>query len=262
MIALMTLLFVGALKLQVSQSYPIIFETSANDRQCIDLNIPDKDDAHLFFLPLNDDIADEVEDWYVTQLAEVTRHDSTQFLKNIDPPPPNVLSASKNIVKSKLSVTVNQIDASPPSSNSETLSYFKLTKMLSIAAQLSRSKGWDRSKGMFKICISVRGKKDVRVLFDALKISEFEEKLNKRHIVKKEHLTPLEEAFDEGISLAHGVIDEMRYMEKRENRMKQTADGTNTRIRYFSYLSIFVLLGVTWIQINYLKSYFKKKKVL
>jgi hypothetical protein len=33
MIALMTLLFVGALKLQVSQSYPIIFETSANDRQ-------------------------------------------------------------------------------------------------------------------------------------------------------------------------------------------------------------------------------------
>jgi len=134
--------------------------------------------------------------------------------------------------------------------------------MLTIAAKLSKSKGWDRSKGMFKICISVRGKKDVRVLFDALKISEFEEKLNKRHIVKKEHLTPLEEAFDEGISLAHGVIDEMRYMEKRENRMKQTADGTNTRIRYFSYLSIFVLLGVTWIQINYLKSYFKKKKVL
>lgn len=100
------------------------------------------------------------------------------------------------------------------------------------------------------------------VLFDAIKVSEYETKLAKRHILKKDHLNPIEISFDEGISLAHSVIDEMHYMEKREIRMKKTTDGTNRRIRYFSYLSILILLGVTWVQIQYLKSYFKKKKVL
>ena len=80
--------------------------------------------------------------------------------------------------------------------------------------------------------------------------------------MKKEHLSPLEEAFEEGVALSHSVLDEMHYMEKREARMKQTTDGTNSRIRYFSYLSVLILLGVTWVQIQYLKNYFKKKKVL
>ena len=157
---------------------------------------------------------------------------------------------------------VDNIDSRPPSSKTVTLSHFKLTKMLKITDTFfSKKKGWDMTRGQFSICISVRGP-GVRVLFEAIKVSEYEEKLSKRHVLKKDHLSPIEKAFDEGIALAHSVIDEMWYMEKREKRMKITADGTNKRIRYFSYLSILVLLGVTWVQIQYLKSYFKKKKVL
>jgi hypothetical protein len=81
-------------------------------------------------------------------------------------------------------------------------------------------------------------------------------------VVKKEHLTPLERAFDQSSALAKSIIDEMHYMEKREIRMKRTADGTNSRIRWFSYLSIVILVGVTWVQMKYLKGYFRKKKIL
>lgn len=248
--------------LRLSQAYPIIFEADHNDRQCIEYNIPDEDDAHLLFIPLNDDIDEEAEDWYVSQMSEISRHESKRFMKELEMAPSNIASKTRGVAKSKVSITVEQIDSRPPSSKTVNLTYFKLYKMERIAEMLSKTKGWDKSRGQFNICISVRGYRDVRVLFDAIKISEYEEKMNKRHIVKKEHLTPLEESFDEAISLSHSVIDEMFYMEKREIRMKQTTDGTNTRIRYFSYLSILVLLGVTWVQIQYLKNYFKKKKVL
>lgn len=230
--------------------------------QCIDLNIPDGDDAHLLFVPLNEDIHPGVEDWYVSQMSEITRHESKKYLKDLDSYPGNVLDAQKKVTKSNLSLYVEQIDAHPPSSRTFTLSYFKLMKIENISEVLSRTKGWNRNLGQYSICISVRGKKDVRILFDAIKLSEYQEKMAKRHLLKKEHLSPLEEAFEEGVALSHSVLDEMHYMEKREARMKQTTDGTNSRIRYFSYLSVLVLLGVTYVQIQYLKNYFKKKKVL
>jgi hypothetical protein len=79
---------------------------------------------------------------------------------------------------------------------------------------------------------------------------------------KAKHLTPLERSLDQSIASAHAVLREMRYMEKREQRMRQTSDHINRRVRYFSYLSIAVLLVVTYIQIGYLKRYFHKKKLL
>lgn len=227
------------------------------------MDIPDNDDAHLLFIPLNYNVHPHVEDWYVTQMSELTRHESNQFMKQLDAYPTNVLDAQKIVKsKSKISTYVEQIDAHPPASKSFNLSYFKLYKLENISEKISKSKGWDRNLGQYSICISVRGKENVRILFDAVKISEYEEKMMKRHTLKKEHLSPLEEAFEEGVALSHSVLDEMHYMEKREARMKQTTDGTNSRIRYFSYLSVLILLGVTWVQIQYLKNYFKKKKVL
>lgn len=260
MVVLVTMFLLSAVRM--IESYPIIMEIHHNDRQCIDLNIPDGDDAHLLFIPVNEDIHPGVEDWYVSQMSEITRHESTKYLKDLDPYPANVHNAQSRVTKSNISLYIEQIDAHPPVSKTFNLSYFKLLKLEHIAEMLSTKKGWNRNLGQYSICIAVRGKKEVRILFDAHKISEYEEKMAKRHLMKKEHLTPLEEAFEEGVALSHTVLDEMNYMEKREQRMKLTTDGTNARIRYFSYLSVMILLGVTWVQIQYLKNYFKKKKIL
>jgi len=77
-----------------------------------------------------------------------------------------------------------------------------------------------------------------------------------------EHLTPLAEQLAESIGSAESVLKEMRYMEGRERRMRQTSDSINSRVRYFSYISVSVLLVVTYIQVTYLKRYFRKKKLL
>mmetsp|Transcript_6703 Transcript_6703/g.7272 ORF Transcript_6703/g.7272 Transcript_6703/m.7272 type:complete len:276 (+) Transcript_6703:70-897(+) len=265
-ISLVLLFVLGLTWLQVSYSYPIIFEATSNQVQCIDLNIPDGDDAHILMLPISDDTSPEAEDFYVSEMAELSRHQSSQFLKELNPLPSNLDEEIKRSSRnSKVSITVK--DPSGKSTKNYPLTHFKLLKILNVAKTMRamvkhRNPGWDQNYGQYNICVRVSGRAHVRLLFDAVKISEYLEKMQKQHVLKKDHLTPLEEAFDEGIALAKSVLDEMYYMEKREIRMKQTTDGTNSRILYFSYMSIFILLAVTWIQINYLKGYFKKKKVL
>jgi p24 family protein delta-1 len=100
---------------------------------------------------------------------------------------------------------------------------------------------------------------DPRMLLDASKAADSAPKTD---FDKDKHLTPLERSLDQSIASANAVLREMRYMEKREQRMRQTSDHINQRVRWFSYLSIGVLLVVTYIQIGYLKRYFHKKKLL
>jgi hypothetical protein len=76
------------------------------------------------------------------------------------------------------------------------------------------------------------------------------------------HLTPLAEQLEESIAAAKTVVKEMGYMESREQRMRKTADSINIRVRCFSYISVCVLLVVTYLQVTYLKRYFRKKKLL
>lgn len=231
------------------------------------MNIPDGDDAHLLFIPLNEDIDEQSEDWFISSLADIARHDSQRFLKDLPTPhqhPTYVKDNSKRLTarNAKVSVSVELVDSHPPSSRTLQLEPFRLTKLQNIAETLTKTKGWDESRGQFELCFYARGHQNVRILFDVVKLSEYMEKYHKKHTIRKEHLTPLEESFEESIGMAHSIIDEMHYMEKREARMKQTTDSTNSRIRYFSYLSVIILISVTYVQIGYLKNYFKKKKIL
>lgn len=240
-------------------AYPIIFEAVHTDRTCIDLNIPDGDDAHILVLPIPDDVSNELEDWFVTEFSEMTRPESIHFLKDLAKAPANIEKKKLSLkAHSKITLTLQE-DDERQTMKSQTLKYYEPTIMSNIS---HNSKGWNANRGSFRLCFTARGSADVRIIFDTIKISEYSEKMKKKHVVKKDHLTPLEAVFDACSSVAKSIIDEMHYMEKREIRMKKTTDGTNARIRYFSYISIAILMGVTWLQIQYLKGYFKKKKVL
>ena len=225
----------------------------------MDLNIPDGDDAHLLFLPLPENVEEDVEDWFVTELSEMSRPDSVQFLKDMAKMPSDIASkVKKHNKRSKVTVTVEEEETKVITRN-QALTYFRPT----IVKNLSQnSKGWNVNRGNYRMCVNAKGHADVRIIFDTIKVSEYKEKLDKKHIVRKEHLTPLDRAFEETSTMAKTILDEMHYMEKREIRMKRTADGTNSRIRYFSYLSISILVAVTWLQLKYMKGYFKKKKIL
>lgn len=118
--------------------------------------------------------------------------------------------------------------------------------------------------GGYSVCFENKNSNQrVKVMFDVVLMSdEGQEDELQNKIIKKEHLTPLEMNFQQGIKAANTILNEMKYMEKREARMRHTAESTNAKIRLFSYVSVIVLLGVTWLQRTYLKSYFKKKKLM
>lgn len=119
----------------------------------------------------------------------------------------------------------------------------------------------------FKNTNSWRQQKDVDVVFDSTLEDTSEDDdpeiaQLKIKMVRKTQITPLEMSLEESISRAEDILEEFKYMEKRERRMRQTAESTNSRVRHFSYLSVCILLGVTFIQVTYLKSYFRKKNLM
>lgn len=62
--------------------------------------------------------------------------------------------------------------------------------------------------------------------------------------------------------LADEIVDELTYLKNREERLRDTNESTNRRVRNFSILVILVLIGLGAWQINYLKNYFKSKHII
>lgn len=126
------------------------------------------------------------------------------------------------------------------------------------------SNEWGNLEG-YGICLT-NAAAPVQVIFDIVLISEEikddDPSSSTKRFTKDKHLTPLEESLDQSINAANSVLREMQYMEKREARMRKTAENINTRVRWFSYLSASILLSVTYIQVTYLKRYFHKKKLM
>merc|ERR1712216_1080134 len=111
----------------------------------------------------------------------------------------------------------------------------------------------------YMVCFENRGNVMVRVVFDVVLVSEFFEDDESNDGIRKEALTPLEAELATSINAANSIVSEMRFMEHRETRMRVTTESINQRIRVFSYISVIVLLTVTYLQVTYLKRYFKKK---
>ena len=198
---------------------------------------------------------EEAEDWFITEMSEMSRHDSIQFLKDMSKMPPAIHEAVR-AHKSRAQAQVRIQGGKRP--KTLRLNYFKPT----IEKNIAQNVAWNPNVGGFEICIPpIRGREDIRVIFDHVIESEIEANKDSG-VITKEHLNPTQDALGGTIFKVQSVISEMNYMKRREARMKETADSTNARIKYFSFISIAILLGVTWIQISYLKGYFKKKKVL
>lgn len=58
------------------------------------------------------------------------------------------------------------------------------------------------------------------------------------------------------------VVNELQYLKRREERMRDTNESTNSRVKYFSFLVIVSLVGLGAWQIQYLRHYFKVKHII
>lgn len=268
LVALLLLVVLSPLLLFQSNAYPIITDADPSGTKCFNFNVPDDDDANMVFIALPDTVEDEVEEWFSAQMHEMTRQGSQNFMKSL----PDV---SKEIhgkiddeeFNGRSNVYLKLTVPKRPVLRHQMFMWYAPVVVLNVVKASQRGQKKNQSTqppGGYSVCFENKNADvGVRILFDVVLISDMgvDEDLQNK-IIKKEHLTPLETNFQEGIKAANTILNEMKYMEKREARMRHTAESTNSKIRLFSYISVIFLLGVTFLQRTYLKSYFKKKKLM
>ncbi|SCV01107.1 LAME_0G14092g1_1 [Lachancea meyersii CBS 8951] len=77
-----------------------------------------------------------------------------------------------------------------------------------------------------------------------------------------EKLKPVEVELRRIEELTDEIVDELTYLKAREERLRDTNESTNRRVRNFSVLMICVLVSLGAWQINYLRNYFKAKHII
>ena len=222
----------------------------------------------MVFIALPDDVDDEVEEWFNTQMHDMTRKGSTNFMKSLPQVSKDIhekISGEEENGRSNVYLKLT-VPKRPVLRHQMFMWYAPVVVMNVVKASQRGQKGAKHLQppGGYSVCFENKNsERGVKIIFDVVLMSdEGQDEELQRKIIKKEHLTPLEVNFQEGIKAANTILNEMKYMEKREARMRHTAESTNSKIRLFSYVSVVVLLGVTWMQRTYLKSYFKKKKLM
>ncbi|KAI5453986.1 vesicle coat component [Naganishia albida] len=81
-------------------------------------------------------------------------------------------------------------------------------------------------------------------------------------IANQESLSILEVEMRKLEGVVKEIVDELGYLQKRESRMRDTNESTNSRVQNFSLLTLFVLIGLGAWQILHLRSFFKRKYLI
>lgn len=81
-------------------------------------------------------------------------------------------------------------------------------------------------------------------------------------IQSAEKLKPSEVQLRKVDEMLDEVINEMEYLIRREQRLRDTNESTNRRVRNFFVLGMFMLIGVGVYQVHYLRNYFRSKHIL
>ena len=77
-----------------------------------------------------------------------------------------------------------------------------------------------------------------------------------------EKLKPVEVELKKIESLIGEIAQELQYLKRREERMRDTNESTNSRVKWFSIIIVFSLVGFGAWQIQYLRHYFKVKHII
>jgi hypothetical protein len=259
-----------------ASAYPVILQVEEETERCFQINIPEDDDLHIVLLPLPD--ADEIEDdsveaWYVEQVYKMTKSKVEEkglgHNRLPDEPPKHVSEVTSEFLENKwgahapIKVRMNIISFEGQKGMTNYRSKFFTPLVINRVTKAGRNLPDVES---VEICVTnTEEGEGYHIIFDSILDSEEidePEEGKKPTFQKDQHLTPLEESLEKSIQAARSVMREMDYMEKREKRMRVTSESINSRVQWFSYLSVAILVVVTYVQVTYLKRYFHKKKLM
>ncbi|KAF0274287.1 hypothetical protein FOG51_00738 [Hanseniaspora uvarum] len=83
---------------------------------------------------------------------------------------------------------------------------------------------------------------------------------NKIQAVEK--LKPVEVDLRRIEELTDEIVDELQFLKSREERLRDTNESTNKRVKFFSIAIIILLLVLGTWQVSYLRSFFKSKNII
>ncbi|KAF9988249.1 vesicle coat component [Modicella reniformis] len=81
-------------------------------------------------------------------------------------------------------------------------------------------------------------------------------------LAEQEKLKPMEVELRKLEDLVKGILENMEHLKNREVTMRNTNESTNERVKWFSTLTMFVLVALGLWQIFYLKRFFRKKRLI
>ncbi|KAF9932352.1 vesicle coat component [Linnemannia zychae] len=81
-------------------------------------------------------------------------------------------------------------------------------------------------------------------------------------LAEKEKLKPMEVELRKLEDQVNDIIENMEFLQRREEKMRNTNESTNARVQWFSTLTMFVLIALGGWQIVYLKQFFRKKRLI
>lgn len=77
-----------------------------------------------------------------------------------------------------------------------------------------------------------------------------------------EKLKPMEVELRKVEQVTDEIVQELDYLKAREERLRDTNESTNRRVRNFSICIVILLVSLGVWQVNYLKNFFKSKHIL
>ncbi|KAK5658577.1 hypothetical protein OQA88_1970 [Cercophora sp. LCS_1] len=77
-----------------------------------------------------------------------------------------------------------------------------------------------------------------------------------------EKLKPVETELRRIEEMVAEVVSEMDYLRGREQKLRDTNESTNTRVKWFGFMTTFLLIALWAWQIMYLRAYFRSKHLI
>lgn len=77
-----------------------------------------------------------------------------------------------------------------------------------------------------------------------------------------EKLKPLEAELRRIEEITTELVNEMEYLRAREQKLRDTNESTNNRVKWFGVATTWLLIGLWAWQIMYLRAYFRSKHLI
>lgn len=76
-----------------------------------------------------------------------------------------------------------------------------------------------------------------------------------------EHLKPVETELRRIEELVAEIVNEMDYLRSREQKLRDTNESTNERVKWFAFGTMGMLVGLGAWQVVYLRAYFRYERI-